>query len=68
MLQTLQINGPVLAAQHLEVLTHIIQYLGFIIDTKKSMMSPTQELQFLSMLVNTNTLLVSLPAVLESYL
>ena len=52
----------VLAAQHLEVLTHILQCLGFIINTEKSVMSPTQELEFLGMLVNTNTLLLSLPA------
>jgi len=36
--------------------------LGFIINTEKSMMSQTQELEFLGMLVNTNTLLVSLLA------
>jgi len=51
-----------LAAQHLEVLTHILQCLGFIINAEKSVISPTQELEFLGMLVNTNTLLLSLPA------
>ena len=55
-------ESAALAAQHLEVLTHILQCLGFIINTEKSVMSPTQELEFLGMLVNTNTLLLSLPA------
>ena len=55
-------DTAVLAAQQLEVLTHILQCLGFIINTEKSVMSPTQELEFLGMLVNTNTLLLSLPA------
>ena len=49
----------VVLAQHLEVVTHILQCLGLIINTK---MSLTQELEFLGMLVNTNTLLVNLPA------
>jgi len=50
----------VLAAQHLEVFTHIIQCLGSIINTEKLVMSPIQDLEFLGMLVNTNTLFVSL--------
>jgi len=50
------------AAQHLEVLIHILKCLGFIINTEKFLMSPTQELEFLGMMINTNTLLVSLPA------
>jgi len=52
-------KSVVLAAQYLEVLTHILQYLGFSINTK---MSLSQELKFLDILVNTDTLLVSLPA------
>jgi len=39
-------------AQHFEVVTRILRCLGFIINTK---MSLTQELEFLGMLVNTNT-------------
>ena len=49
----------VLAAQHLEVVAHILQCLGLIINTK---MSLTQELEFLGMLENTYTLLASLSA------
>ena len=45
-------KSAVLAAQYFEVVTHILQCLGFIINTK---MSLTQELEFLGMLVNTNT-------------
>ena len=55
-------ESAVLAAQHLEVLTHILQCLGFIINTEKSVMTLNQELEFLGMVVNTNTLLVSLSA------
>ena len=44
-------KSVVLAAQHLKVVTHILQCLGFIINTK---MSLTQELKFLGMLVNIN--------------
>ena len=55
-------ESAVQARQHLEVLTHILQSLDFIINTEKSVMTPTQELEFLGMMVNTDTLLVSLPA------
>lgn len=51
-----------LVGQHLEVLTHVLQCLGFIINFEKSVMTPTQEVKFLEMLVNTNSLQVSLPA------
>ena len=43
-------------------LVHLLQCLGFLINFEKSVMSPTQELEFLGMVVNTNTLIVSLPA------
>ena len=52
---------PAVLTAHLKVLTHILQCLRFIINTKKSVMSLTQELELLGKLVNTNTLLVSLP-------
>ena len=55
-------ESVVLVAQHLQVLIHILQCLGFIINTEKLVMIPTQEIEFLGMRVNTNTLLVSLPA------
>ena len=54
-------DSAVLAAQHLEVLTHILQCLGFIINAEKSVMSPAQELEFLGMMVKTTTLLLCLP-------
>ena len=41
------------------MVTHILQCSGLIINNKTSL---TLELEFLGMLVNTNTLLVSLPA------
>jgi len=49
------------ASQHLEALTHLMTCLGFIINTEKSMMIPSKELEFWGMRVNTNTLLISLP-------
>jgi len=52
-------KSAVLAVQHLEVVTRLLQCSGLIINTK---MSLSQELEFLGMLVNTNALLVSLPA------
>ena len=55
-------ESAVQAGQHLEVLTHILQSLDFIINTEKLVMTPNQELEFLGKMVNTNTLLVSLPA------
>ena len=46
-------KSAVLAAQHLEVLIHILQCSGIIINTEKSVMSQTQEQEYLSILVNT---------------
>jgi len=60
--KSMDCKSAVLAAQHLEVLTHILQCSGFIVNTEKLVLPPTQELEFLGMLVNTNTLLVSLLA------
>lgn len=54
-------ESAVLASQHLEVLVHILECLGFIINTKKSVMTPMQEIELLGVVVNSNTLLVSLP-------
>ena len=53
----MDIKYVVLAAQHLEVVINILQCLGLIINTKISLIQ-----EILGMLVNTNTLLVSLPA------
>ena len=55
-------ESATLVRQHLEVLVHLLQCLSFLINFEKSVMSPTQELEFLGMVVNTNTLIVSLPA------
>ena len=55
-------ESATLVRQHLVVLVHLLQCLGFLINFKKLVMSPTQELEFLGMVVNTNTLIVSLPA------
>ena len=57
--KSMDCKSAVLAGQNLEMVTHIPQCSGLIINNK---MSLSQELEFLGMLVNTNTLLISLPA------
>ena len=39
----------------------LIKNLGFIIDSKKSLLSPTQEIEFLGMIVNSQTMEIKLP-------
>ena len=52
-------QSALLIGQHLDVLTHILQCLGFIINSKKSVITTTQKIKFLGMVVNHNSLLVS---------
>ena len=42
--------------QYVNVLIHVLQCLGFIINFEKPVMTPMQELEFLGMMVNTITL------------
>ena len=39
----------------------LIENLGFIINSKKSLLSPTQEIEFLGMIVNSQTMEIKLP-------
>ena len=45
----------------LDSATFLPQYLGFVISFKKCGLEPNQEIQFLDMLVNSETMTLSLP-------
>ena len=45
-----------------EALVYLLEVLGFIINQKKSIMSPTQSLDFLGLTINTISMVISLPA------
>ena len=47
--------------QHLATVLHTLIGLGFIINTSKSVFTPTQELEFLGFLLNTLLMTISLP-------
>ena len=46
---------------HLETLIFLLTNLGFIINVSKSIMTPTQEIEYLGLLVNSTTLQLRLP-------
>jgi len=50
-----------LVKSHLEALTHLLTGLGFIINTTKSITTPTQQIEFLGLQVDSTTLHLSLP-------
>jgi len=50
-----------LVKSHLEALTHLLTGLGFIINTTKSITTPTQQIEFLGLQVDFATLHLSLP-------
>jgi len=50
-----------LVKSHLEALTHLLTGLGFIINTTKSITTPTQQIEFLGLQVNSTTLHLSIP-------
>ena len=39
----------------------LLQHLGFVINFKKCVLEPTQEIEFLGMIVNSKTMTLSLP-------
>ena len=49
------------AAQHLEVLLFLLKALGFIINLEKSHMEPAQEVEFLGLTVDLQSLQLRLP-------
>ena len=50
-----------LAVEHTAATTYLLQNLGFIIHPTKSQLSPSQELEFLGMMVNTLTMTLRVP-------
>lgn len=51
-----------LATQHLEVLLFLLEALGFIVNREKSHLCPSQELEFLGLLVDSQSLQLKLPS------
>jgi len=50
------------AMEHLEVLTFLLEALGFIINKEKSVLSPAQELEFLGLVIDSLRLQLKLPS------
>jgi len=47
--------------QHKETVVYLLQSLGFVINTRKSVVVPTQQIEFLGMMINSKEMTVSLP-------
>ena len=45
-----------------EALVYLLEVVGFIINQKKSIMAPTQSLDFLGLMIDTRSMIISLPA------
>lgn len=52
---------PEQATQHLDTLLWTLQSLGFIINPEKSMFTPAQEIEFLSLVTDSQSMELSLP-------
>ena len=48
-------------SQHLEVLLFLLEALGYIVNREKSYLDPAQELEFLGLLVDSQSLQLRLP-------
>ena len=57
----LMASSPDILKSHSQMLMQLLQELGFILNLKKCVLQPTQEIEFLGFLVNSNTLSISLP-------
>ena len=44
-----------------DTIIFLLQHLGFVINLKKSVLDPCQEIEFLGMIINSNNLSISLP-------
>ena len=47
--------------EHVQLTMYLLENLGFIINSKKSILSPSQEIEFLGMLLNSITMEIKLP-------
>ena len=50
-----------LLREHIYQMLYLLENLGFIINSKKSLLSPTQVIEFLGMIVNSQTMEITLP-------
>ena len=50
------------ARKHLATAVELLIALGFIINMKKSVLSPTQELEFLGFVLNSRKMTIALPS------
>ena len=50
------------AKKHLATVVELLIFLGFIVNLKKSVLSPTQELEFLRFILNSHTMTIALPS------
>ena len=55
-------KSPELLKQHLQVVTTLLAQLGFVLNLKKCVTSPTQIIEFLGFLINSITMTLSLPS------
>ena len=53
--------NPSLLKQHLKVVTYLLKHLGFILNQKKCVMTPTQSIEFLGFRVGSTRMTLSLP-------
>ena len=53
--------SPTVAREHTTGLIFLLENLGFIINHPKSLLTPTQEIQFLGFVINTSTMEIRLP-------
>ena len=49
------------AQEHAEALVYLLRSLGFIINTKRSILTPSQTMEFLGVAVDTNQMMLRLP-------
>ena len=47
--------------EHIHMMLFLLKNLGFIINSNKSLLTPTQEIKFLGMVVNSQTMDLELP-------
>ena len=49
-------ESEILAKEHTVGLIHLLENLGFVINYPKSQLTPTQEIEFLGFVINSNTM------------
>ena len=54
-------ESEILAKEHTVGLIHLLENLGFVINYPKSQLTPTQEIEFLGFVINSNSMELKLP-------